>query len=746
MMGCARIRLSRRAQSELIAGVLVLAVLFTAVIPLMLRIQLSTLTRQENMINKAKFLQLRSEETLSISGVPETQQNLLRGIFPGIWINNTGSVPVTLHTLILINRTTGRIVSIIDLSQIGIPQTAPSIVEWAVINPGTPNPEHLVKGIYPTLQPGDSLLIKLDMTADQASNCYFRVVTARGNVLPSTGMGVAYLVPPATLAGGGAGVWRGLFYPLSGFKLIGYDQIVKSSSLTLLQGSNEIKAKTYFLTSLIWDDPQHPGLYMITLRPETNGGTLYINGRDYSDLLNSNYYLVITGFIGTYEFLKVSGFIYDYTENFIHGYFTDLYMCPVSNYDPLTSTSLKACTLEIAGNIATLTNATGLIREEDIDKNGIPELVLDTISGGNGNSDTLALRVMISRDITNADYVKVSAKITSYWLFSFTGYADLSSIRKLRIAMIAIYKFDPQSGEWVFSGYKDITFSTAKPRTFVFNAVFPVNRSNIYRVAVFLYDPYIEVYDPNTWDGGTVEFRVGLEHLLVEWGINNPYLKNTPNVYLLALPDYEAEGLGGGNDTLNMEKLLSIIENKLRSVGVNSYIVINNDTLLNNLLLSVPPKDAIVINLHGMTSPIDPTVVKDYVRNDGWIWVNIVGDPPVLPSGLIVDTSSNVTAGTGTDWNNMVSMFSLYNLPSTVWSNYSIIATGSAAPTYVFYINASVGRIVSAAWAEGKGFIVINALPPLDWTGSDPHGTDPDFDATLAVFTALYIWSLTKSG
>ncbi len=742
----AGIHLSRRAQSELIAGVLILAVLFTAVIPLMLRIQLSTLSRQENIINKAKFLQLRNEETLSISGVPQTQQNLLRGIFPGIWINNTGSVPVTLHTLMLINRTTGKVVSIIDLSQIGTPQPPNSIVEWAVINPGSANQELLVRGKYPTLQPGDDLLIKLAIPAERASQYYFRVVTARGNVLPSSGTGVAYLVPPATLAGGGGGVWRGLFYPISGFKLIGYNQIVKSSSLALLQGSNEIEVKTYFLTSLIWDDPQHPGFYMITLRPETRGGILYVNGRDYSNLLNSNYYLVITGFIGTYEFLKVPGLIYDYTENFIHGYFSDLYICPASSYDPLTSTSLNVCTLEITGNIVTLTNATGLIREEDLDKNGIHELVLDTISGGNGDSDALALRVMISRDITNADYIKVSAKITSYWLFSFTGYADLSSIRKLRIAMIAIYKFDPRSGEWVFSGYKDITFSVAKPRTFMFNAVFPVNRSNIYRVAVFLYDPYIEVYDPNTGDGGTVEFRVGLEHLFVEWGVNNPYLKNTPNVYLLAIPNYEAEGLGSGNDTLNMERLLQIIENKLRSVGINSYIVINSDTLLNDLLLSIPPKDAIVINLHGMASPIDPTIVKDYVKNDGWIWVNIVGDPPVIPSGLIVDTSSNVTAGTGADWNDMVNMFSLYNLPSTVWSNYSIIATGSTAPTYVFYMNASVDRIVSAAWAEGKGFIVINALPPLDWTGSDPHGTDPDFDATLAVFTALYIWSLTKSG
>jgi len=959
----ALMRWSRRAQSELIAGVLILAVLFAAVVPLMLRIQVSTISRQENIINKAKFLQLRDEETLTLGFVPQTLQS--SGIFPGIWINNTGPIPVTLRTLILIDKATGKIAYMLDFTQIGTP-AASSVVEWAIINPGTPNSKPLTGGTYPTLQPGDSLLIKLALTADQVNKYYFKVVTARGNVLPNTRAGAAYSAPSSVAAASTVGSeknWKGLFYPISGFKLIGYDQIVKSSSLTLLRGSNYVDAQLDFSTSLIWNDPQHPGFYMITVRPsiydpndynpwhywsidpgmflyieDSSGfhnyftvgnyslGSWEINGL-YPDLVYGKYYLVFTGFMGTYQFEEgkymewEKGLFKDtllknvtYTSNFIMGYFADMYMCPASDFNPLSSTSLSSCTLLVSGSLSNdISNSTtGLIRKEDLDKNGVPEVVLDTISGNVSNTwynrelDTLALKIMVSKDITNADYIKVSAKITSYWVFYFSAntYIDISSVRKLRIAMIAIYKLNPQTGEWVLSGYKDLLFSLAKPRTFIFNAVFPVNRSDIYRVAVFLYDPYIEIGDPTSDYAGYIEFRVGLEHLFVEWGVNNKYFGNTPTVYLLALPNYAAEGIGNSNDS--MEKLLNLVESKLELAGVNNYIVINNETLLNDVLLSNPPKDAIVINLHGMESPINPAGALGNISKYGWVWVNIVGYPPVRPPGvnvttifrkafsvisitgkyyntsnynpsspnyneilndnlptlffedteqsinytdhtifngkpwpfettykdvnyfavhwvvtvnvyvpgtyevtainddgmiilldgnqilydwnlhgpvlhnitvslspgihrfdiayfentgwarayfnlsfvssssanLVVNSAGGITAEAGPNWSGLVNMFGLYNLPSTVWSNYSITTTYT--PCCVFY-NTSDGKIVSAAWAEGNGYIVVNALPPIDWTGTDPYATDPDLDATLAVFTALYIWSHFKS-
>ncbi len=709
-MRCVRVRLSRKAQSELIAGVLILAVLFTAVIPLMLRIQMSTLSRQENIISKAKFLQLRNEETLTVSGVPQTQQNLLRGIFPGIWINNTGSVPVTLHTLILINKTTGKIVSIIDFSQIGTPQVTPSIVEWAVINPGTPNRESLVRGIYPTLQPGDSLLIKLAIPTDQASQYYFRVVTARGNVLPNAGTGAAYLVPPATLAGGGGGTWRGLFYPTSGFKLIGADQILAHADVYAERPTGRI-SNAYISgisKSFIFDDYDHPGYYVV--------GYCYASGICYK----------YTGFLGTFymgtDFVYIDGFYQNEYISYDHG---NTYMLIDTN--PV--------------EVYNYPGGFGVV--EDYDNNGVKELALDTINSNADNyggldDDVMIMKILIGKDITNADYIRISAKITYDYYVHIMNYGDNYRM-DLRIFYVAIYRYTPQG--WRFVHYKDMPFSEHGPRSFVFDALFPLNRSDIYRVVLMLLDPY-------RYTGSRYyEFYIGLEYLLVEWGINNPYFKNLPTVYLLALNNYAAQGIGGGNVTEDLQKLTSLVENKLLSVGISNYIVINNESLLDNLLINNPPKNAIIINLHGMQSPIDPAIVMDHVKNDGWIWVNIVGAPPVYPSNLVIDTSSNIIASAGANWEDMVDVFSLYNLQNSVWSNYSVVVTSpNANPTYVFYINASANKIVSAAWAEGDGYIIINSLPPLDWTGKDPHGTDPDFDATLAVFTALYVWLLTKSG
>jgi len=712
---CVRVRWSRGAQSELIAGVLILAVLFTAVIPLMLRIQLSTMSRQEDIINKVKFLQLRNEETLSLGGVPQTQQNLLRGIFPGIWINNTGSVPVTLHTLILINKTTGKIVYIIDFSRIGSPQVASSIVEWAVINPGTSSRETLEGGFYPTLQPGDTMLIKLALPADQASQYYFRVVTARGNVLPNAGTGAAYLVPPAGLASGGGGAWRGLFYPTSGFKLIGAEQILAHANVTAERPAGAVLDKYVSGVSqaYIYDDYDHPGYYVVG----------YTKG-------NRN--VEYRGFIGT--FYMGTDYVY------IDGYYQEKYVNGVLKRSP------GVITFKYPGEFSNI---------YDYDNNGVKELALDTIgvtpyglslrdSDGDGDvyNDTMIMKILIGKDITNADYIRISAKITYDYYILVRG-TDLPNYRMdLRIFYVAIYRYTPEG--WRFVHYKDMPYSEQGPRSFVFDAVFPLNRSDIYRVVVMLIDPYRCTYR-NDYD-----FYIGLEYLFVEWGINNPYFKNLPTVYLLALNNYAAEGIGGGNVTEDLQKLTSLVEDKLLSVGISNYIVISNQSLLDNLLINNPPKNAIIINLHGMQSPISPAVVTDYVKNDGWIWVNIVGKPPVLPypntGWLSVDTTSNIVAGKGVNWDDMVNIFSLYSLRSSVWSNYSIVVTSSSAnPTYVFYVNASVDKYVSVAWSYGDGFIIANTLPPIDWTGTDPHGTDPDFDATLAVFTALYVWLKNQS-
>ncbi len=704
-------RILSRGQSELIAGVIILSVIFTAVVPLMLRIQVSTISRQNAVLDKAKFLQLRAEEALSLGGVPQTQENVRKGIFPGIWINNTGTVPVTLHTLVLIDKDTGKPQYLIDMSEIGKPWEIGSLIEWAVINPGTSR-EDLVKGEYPVLRPGDSLLIKLSLTAEEAGKYYFSVVTARGNVLPHSGV-LAYVVPPATLGGGG-GEWKGLFYPVSGFRMIGAEDILSHSSVVgerpLGRADDGVVNNVEY--SYIYDDYDHPGYYRVGY------------------ILRTGEHVEYRGFIGTFYMGEDSqrGGLYVY----IDGYYIQKLVYD-SDGHLIENETAPVKIYQYPGKFATV---------EDYDENNVKELALDTISGdadedGNADDDVMLMRILVDKDITHADYIHISAKVVYDYYVHVVQPTEQNYRADLRIFYVAIYRYTSKG--WRFVHYKDMPFSAHGPRSFAFEATFPLNRSDIYRMAIILLDPYRSTVRDY------YEFYVGLEYLYAEWGINNPYLQNLPTIYLLALDNYTAGGIGGGNETEDLHKLTKLVEDELMSVGASNYLVINNEELLNNLLLKNPPKNAIIINLHGTQSPIDPSIVKDNIYNNGWIWVNIVGDPPVKPDNVILDSSSNVSATTGADWDGMVRKFSLYNLKESVWSNYSAIETGANPPSFVFYENASEKRAVSAAWKYGEGYIIVNSLPPLDWEGEDPHGTNPTFDATLAAFTSLYIWYLTKS-
>ena len=734
MMKCLRLRLGS-GQSELIAGVLILSVLFTAVIPLMLHIQMSSVNKQSMVVNKAKFIQLRSEETLSLGGVAQTSQNLGSGLFPGIWINNTGTIPVTLHTLMLINRETGNPDYIIDLSEVGEPWSTQSVIQWAIINLGSTNQEPLVKGTYPTLKPGDSLLIKLRMSPNEARNYYFKVITSRGNVLPSIATSSAYIIPSVGIAQQG---WKGLYMPTSGYILEGYNEIMNNSDIYVERGSNYVSYNGTPYKSIIENDPDYPGFYLVALKESED-----------SD------WIIYRGFIGTYnnyittkvEF-NFGFYVETVSANYIDGYYVKNITC--SYFNPLTPDNLSSCSVIDNGYIQSLSSS--YLKSEDLDYNGVDEVTLDTISDSDWN-DTMVAKIIIPKDITGADYVKVSAKINYFWdvqsKYSLLGSLLMNDVRKLRVAGVGIYELNKTSGKWTLEGYKDLVFSTAEPRTFVFSATFPLNREGIYRVAVFLIDPYRQVYSAKFNFFGsdiekallTPEFRIGLEHVIVEWGVSNPYFRITPTVYLIAEENASTEGIGG-NEYLS--KLLNLFTDELSSLGINNYVILRNESDVDAILFTNPPKNAIVINLLGGSLPKSALVsnlneLLGYIANYGWVWVNIVGAPPVNP-GLEIDTKTNLTAVNASDWENMASEFNLYNLKKEVWSNYSVVESTSNLPSYVFYENSSIGRIVSGAWVYGKGYIVVNTLPPIDWGGNDPHGTDPNFATTLAVFTSLYVW------
>ena len=134
----------RKAQAELIAGLIILSVIFAVTISLLLKIQGSIRTMQIQTSQKMEFIDKRSQEVLSISGVPNTWVFGAGNLYPAIWINNTGAIPVTLHTLVLINSETGNAEYLIDMAN----PSANPIVEWAMLNPGT-GKERYVSGGYP---------------------------------------------------------------------------------------------------------------------------------------------------------------------------------------------------------------------------------------------------------------------------------------------------------------------------------------------------------------------------------------------------------------------------------------------------------------------------------------------------------------------------------------------------------------------------------------------------------------------
>ncbi len=682
-------------QSELIAGLIILSIIFAVTLPLMIDVQSSLLRERSYVVSKAKFLEIKQLEALTVAGVPETDENLRRGLVPAIWINNTGTVPVTLYTMFLVNKENGTVDYIIDMAYVN----KHPIIKWAVKNPHT-DPQILESGEYPTLNPEETLLIKFELSTEEAGKYEIKVVTARGNILPGGSTG-SPIVPSKTELGGG--VYRGLFYPISGFKLLGGHQILANSDVVAErpEGLEDDEYVGGVDRAWIYDDYEHPGYYIV----------------GYEDGWTRVEY---RGFLGTYTInTDDAGRLYVY----IDGYYMEKYVNGV---------------LEESHSVARYRYPGEYGFIDDMDGNNVTELLLNTIPEDADENyisldDVLMMKVTIARDITNADYVRISTKITyDYYVRIGSG---IPRRMDLRIFYVAVYRYTDRG--WRFVHYKDMPFSEHGPRSFVFDAVFPLNRSDIYRVTLMLIDPY------RSTDRDYYEFSIGLEYVLVEWGINNPYFEDLPTVYLLALEGYATEGIGGDDKIAN---LTTLIANELLSVGITNYIVIDSEELLNILLLNNPPKGAIVINLHGMQSPIDPATVRDLIEENGWIWVNIVGDAPVRPDNISfeIGIERNGTILPGSDGDYMIGNFSLYDLPTTIESNYSVVATNNY-PTYLFYVAENTSDIViSAAWKVGEGYIVINALPEIDWMGEGTEGSDPELVARLATFTALYIWLVPK--
>ncbi len=803
----------KRGQAGVIGGIIILAIIFSIAVPLLIHYQKGSETIVTKMSEKVNVAYERLNEKLDVQGVPLTSENILADLVPGVFINNTGTQPATVKRLWLLWKN-GTIFAIIDLAN----YTASNLVERITLNPGTPQETLLQPGQLPTLQPGETMHIKLTLTLEEAQNLAVYAETTRSILHPRTEM-PSDVMPPATEAGGGGGEgagWKGLYMPVTGLKYVGYDEITRYARVEEYVPPIRIHAYGYdiwgsyregieFASSFIFDDPDYPGLYMIVIEvrygyswyqyleydidPTGAGGTL--------DLPNT-YYLIIKGFVGTYTVNQHSD---GYQVTVIHGRCFEVYIDPDGEIGPSDTPVISyPDPVQITGQPWD---------RIDLDENGVPELVYYTSMvyyGGADNdadedgyslSDSGVLQVMFTQDITQADFIRVNVKLTYSWVMTFYSTAGAASgFRQLRIASIMLFEYNETTNTWHLRHYKDYWFVDSKPITIVFEATFPVERTKIYRVVVYLYDPYRSiplddqglVFDDPTYPDSSrntyskLDFTIGLEHVVIEYGIVNPFLEKIPPVYLLAIPTANYTYLGDGT----VENLTELFTDLLTSLGINSYILIDSFDKMQTLLLEDPPMNAIIFNLHGGTIPVpdrntyDWLTLHDYIVNNHWVWVNVLVGPPVPgtdysywyladPTGMD-QLTSNLALTYLTNNPNVIQLvyypsetnltdqgkeikakLLALDLPDQATIQWQFQGVADPIPYYIAEIsgvNQTYSLAIPARDYSGiqQAYLVITGFGPLNWTTPTQDEASPELATRTAVYFALHAWlQLTSS-
>ncbi|MDQ6964598.1 MAG: hypothetical protein Q9M13_06720, partial [Mariprofundales bacterium] len=178
-----RFRTLRRGQAGVIGGIIILAIIFSIAVPLLIHYQKGSETIVTKMSEKVNVAYERLNEKLEVQGIPLTSENILADLVPGVFINNTGTQPATIKRLWLLWKN-GTIYAIIDLSN----YTASNLVERVTLNPGTAQETLLQPGQLPTLQPGETMHVKLTLTLEEAQNMAVYAETTRSILHPRTEM------------------------------------------------------------------------------------------------------------------------------------------------------------------------------------------------------------------------------------------------------------------------------------------------------------------------------------------------------------------------------------------------------------------------------------------------------------------------------------------------------------------------------------------------------------------------------
>lgn len=795
----------KRGQAGVIGGIIILAILFSIAIPLILTYQKGSQAIVSNVAEKVNVAYERFSERLVIRGIPATTENLLADLVPGIYVNNTGTTPATLKRIWLLY-SNGTIYKIIDLSNYGGGE-----IDRIVLNPGTSHEELISPGRLPTLQPGEVLLIKFNIPFEIAENLVVKVETTRSVIHPRMGeTGYQQLIPPVETTAGAEvqtlTAWRGVYTPVSGFILQGYDDIMKSCIVSQFTpplrvttiGTNS-KDSLGFERWFILDDPEYPGFYWVGVKVIVQG---WSNGRirfydseagawDEFPVPNG-WWLVLKGFLGTFSTGEVSGRVAPLGAVLLDGW-----AYKIQVYDPTMSYLLW----EYDGGGSRKVSGT-YYKNYDMDSNGIPELYTYTDEASNADEfsvedfgglpgiydDVLVTKIEVARDITGVDAIEVYVKINYDLYFYGTG---LRIVEKLRTAVVAIEKLNTTTGLWQIVGFKDFEYIEFGPKQVVFGNVFPVERNGIYRVAIFLYDPFgnVPLGSVDSRDYGAIEFYQALEHIIVQLSVNNPYLPVTPPVYILAIPDVNFSYLGGANVSV-LNDMLSRVELLLRSMGISSYVVIDTLNKMQEIIFENTPKNAIIINLHGGTIPLpQASLSKLYelrtrVEENGILWVQpIIGMPrdPATPTsdaewfladGAIVlsftadEVLQQFTGITSLDLafltdelgylgvnSNLTNTgrvvrakYIALELPDTTETLWTVVGVAPIVNlTYYEYIQGDTKYpTIATYWfpeSTQKAAILIQGLGQISWTTPQEGETTPDLVAATTIYFALYTWT-----
>ncbi|MEM2740100.1 MAG: hypothetical protein QXQ29_04800 [Candidatus Bathyarchaeia archaeon] len=173
--------LSRRCQAGVIGGLVIAMLVFSVILPLILYYQRMTEYSSKQAETGMKYLEYRAMEILDARGLP--YYHVVSIGHPIIEVSNTGSIPVTLKRLWLLRDST--VVKMIDLKG-----DNPLIISLHL-----EEEDRDLKGLrfHPTLQPGYTLSITLDISLVEAVEYRFYLESDRGILHPREA--VQLLVP-----------------------------------------------------------------------------------------------------------------------------------------------------------------------------------------------------------------------------------------------------------------------------------------------------------------------------------------------------------------------------------------------------------------------------------------------------------------------------------------------------------------------------------------------------------------------